>query len=102
MAATIFEKNGTVLTVKPEGRLDAATSPILQKDLLQHLDGVREIVMDFTKVEYISSAGLRMLMVFEQKMEDTGGSLHLIHVNENIIEILELVGYTDLLTVERE
>ena len=102
MAATIFEKNGTVLTVKPEGRLDAATSPILQKDLLQHLDGVREIVMDFTKVEYISSAGLRMLMVLEQKMEDTGGSLHLIHVNENIIEILELVGYTDLLTVERE
>ena len=43
-----------------------------------------------------------MLMVFEQKMEDSGGNLRLIHVNENIIEILELVGYTDLLMVEQE
>ena len=102
MAATIFEKNGTVLTVKPEGRLDAATSPTLQEDVLQRLDGVREIVMDFSKVEYISSAGLRMLAVFEREMEDSGGSLRLIHVNKNIIEIFELVGYMDLLTVERE
>ena len=102
MAATIFEKNGTVLTVKPEGRLDAATSPTLQEDVLQRLDGVREIVMDFTKVEYISSAGLRMLMVFEQKMEDTGGSLHLIHVDKTIFEVLELVGFTELMKVERE
>ena len=102
MAATIFEKNGTVLTVKPEGHLDAAASPLLQEDLLQRLDGVREIVMDFTKVDYLSSAALRMLMVFEQKMEETGESLRLIHVDKTIFEVLELVGFTELMKVERE
>ena len=51
MSATVFEMQGNVLTVKPEGRLDTATSPILENELKKHLDGVHEIIMDFSNVE---------------------------------------------------
>ena len=102
MSATTFEKNNGILTVKPVGRLDTATSPALEQELRPHLNGVREIVMDFAGVEYISSGGLRMLLTLEQQMEEKGGGLRLIHVNDNIIEIFELVGFMQVIKVERE
>ncbi|MBQ6374074.1 MAG: STAS domain-containing protein [Clostridia bacterium] len=102
MSATVYEKNGSTLTVKPEGRLDTATSPVLERELQERLDGVQEIIMDFEKVEYISSGGLRVLLTVEQTMEARDGSLRLIHVNENIIEIFDLVGFMDVVTVERD
>ena len=102
MAATIFEKNGSTLTVKPSGRLDTATSPVLDSELRQNLDGVREMIMDFSDVEYISSGGLRVLLGMEQLMESRGGSLTLIHVNEHILEIFDLVGFMSLVTVVKD
>ena len=99
MSATGFEKNGSVLTVRPEGRLDTAASPVLERELQQRLDGVTEVVMDFAKVEYISSGGLRVLLAAEQLLEEKGGGLRVIHVNENILEIFELVGFMDVVTV---
>ena len=102
MANTIYEKNGTTLTVKPEGRLDTATSPALQKELQQYMDGVRDILMDFEKVEYISSGGLRLLLATQQQMEDRGGSMRLIHVNALVLDIFDLVGFMDVVTVELE
>ena len=101
MSATIFDKNGSLLTVKPDGRLDTATSPVLEKELQPYLDGIQNVVMDFEKVDYISSGGLRVLLAIEQQMEDRGGGLRLIHVNENIIEIFELVGFMDVVTVDQ-
>ena len=101
MSGTVFEKNGSLLTVKPEGRLDTAASLTLNEELEAQLDGVTEIIMDFEKVEYISSSGLRVLLTAEQKMEDCGGKMKLIHVNEYIIAIFDLVGFMDVITVER-
>ena len=102
MSATVFEKKGTLLTVKPEVRLDTTTSPVLESELRQYLDGVQEVIMDFTGVEYISSGGLRVLLATEQLLENRGGSMKLIHVNEHIIEIFELVGFMDVVNVERD
>ena len=102
MSSTVFEKEGTTLTVKPEGRLDTATSPVLEAELRQQMDGVQEIIMDFAAVEYISSGGLRVLLATEQQMESRGGSLKLIHVNEHILKIFELVGFMDVVTVVQD
>lgn len=102
MSATTFVKEGSVLTVKPEGRLDTATSPVLEKELHQHLDGILDIVIDFEKVEYISSGGLRVLLAIEQTMEDRDGNMRLIHVNQYIMEIFDLVGFMDVVNVEQD
>ena len=102
MSSTVFEKEGTTLTVKPDGRLDTATSPVLEAELRQQMDGVQEIIMDFATVEYISSGGLRVLLATEQQMESRGGSLKLIHVNEHILKIFELVGFMDVVTVVQD
>ena len=99
MSHTIIEQNGSVLTVKPEGRVDTETSPILEKEIQPYLDGVTEVIMDFERVEYISSGGLRLLLATEQKLEEHDGSLKLIHANEYIIEILEMMGFMDVIDV---
>ena len=100
MSTTIFEKQGTNLTVKPQGRLDTATSPVLEKEMLQYLDGVLNVTMDFADVEYISSGGLRVLLSTDQILEDRGGNLRIIHVNEHILEVFQLVGFMEIVDVE--
>ena len=99
MSATVFDKRGSVLTAIPDGRLDTATSPVFEKELLPYLDDVREVVMDFSNVEYVSSGGLRVLLATQQRMEKTGGVLKLIHVNEHVLAIFDLVGFMDVVTV---
>ena len=102
MSTTIFEKQGKSLTVKPAGRLDATASPVLDKELQPYLNDVLDITMDFVNVEYISSAGMRVLLATEQRMEECDGNLRLIHVNENILEVFELVGFMDIVNVEED
>ncbi len=102
MADTIFEIEGSTLTVKPEGRLDSVTSPLLDGELKKHLDGVRDVVMDFTDVNYISSGGLRVLLTTAQLLQGRGGSIKVIHVNEYIYDVFELVGLTDVVAVEKD
>ena len=101
MTNTIFEKNGSILTVKPEGRLDTATSPELEKEITPYLEEAQNVVMDFERVEYLSSGGLRLLLAIEQKMTDKGGGLKLIHVNQYIFEVLEMMGMTKEMTIEK-
>ena len=100
MSTTIFEKQDTVLTVKPHGRLDTATSPVLEKEMQQYLDGILNVTMDFSDVEYISSGGLRVLLSTDQILEDRGGNLRVIHVNEHILEVFRLVGVMEIVDVE--
>ena len=102
MSTTIFEKKDNLLTVKPVGRLDTATSPVLEKELEPYMEGVQDVLMDFAEVEYISSGGLRVLLAVEQLLENRGGKLRLIHVNSNIMEIFDLVGFMDVVTVEQD
>ena len=81
-----------------EGRLDTVTSPELEKELRQTIEGVNELTLDFEKLEYISSAGLRGLLS-AQKIMSRKGSLKLVHVGETIMEILEVTGFSDILTI---
>ncbi len=95
-----FKKEGTTLTVTPEGRLDTATSPELEKRMAPEMEGMTEIIIDFEKVEYVSSGGLRVLLATEQEMEEREGKMKVIHVNSHIMEIFELTGFLDIITVE--
>ena len=102
MSDTIFEKQGSTLIVKPRGRLDLVSSPTLEKDLKEHMDGVQEIIMDFTDVEYLSSGGLRVLLTTEQQLEKNGGNMTVIHANDYILEVFELVGFMDVIKVIKD
>ena len=82
-----------------EGRLDTVTAPDLEKELKGSLDGIQDLVMDFEKLEYISSAGLRVLLS-AQKVMTKQGKMVIIHVNESIMEIFEVTGFTDILKIE--
>ena len=95
-----FEKNGTVLTAMPEGRLDSVDSPEFGKRLEQELDGITEVIIDLEKVDYVSSGGLRVLLKTQQEMETRGGTVKAIHVSAPIMMVFELVGFLELLTVE--
>lgn len=87
------------LYVAVEGRLDTITSPDLEKEINESIEGVKELTIDFDKVEYISSSGLRVLLA-EQKVMNKQGSMKLINVNDTIMEIFEVTGFTDILTIE--
>jgi anti-sigma B factor antagonist len=93
------ESNATSLTVILEGRLDTTTAPDLEKELKDSLDDVTELIMDFEKLEYISSAGLRVLLS-AQKIMSRQGEMKLIHVSDTIMEIFEVTGFADILTIE--
>ena len=82
-----------------EGRLDTVTAPELEKELRESLEGVRELTLDFSKLEYISSAGLRVLLA-AQKLMNQQGSLKVTNVNETIMEIFEVTGFSDILTIQ--
>ncbi|MBR0381322.1 MAG: STAS domain-containing protein [Eubacterium sp.] len=91
--------NDDKLTVALEGRLDTMTAPDLEKDLKDSLDGVKELIMDFEKLDYISSAGLRVLLS-AQKIMSKQGEMKVVKVNETIMEIFEVTGFSDILTLE--
>ena len=91
--------NATELNVKLTGRLDTTTSPELEKELKASLDGITTLVIDMTGLEYISSAGLRVLLSAQKSM-NRQGEMKIKHVNETIMEIFEVTGFTDILTIE--
>ena len=95
----IKETNGTALSLALEGRLDTTTAPQLEAELKSSLDGVTELNLDFTKLEYLSSAGLRVLLA-AQKVMNRQGAVVLHHVNETIHEVFEVTGFIDILTIE--
>ena len=92
-------QNGNELTIALGGRLDTTTSPDLEAALKESLGGVTALTLDFSKLEYISSAGLRVLLS-TQKTMNKQGSMKLTHVGEVIQEIFEVTGFTDILTIE--
>ena len=91
-------KNG-MLTIALDGKMDITTAPDLEKEV-SNLDGVKELIMDFEKLRYISSAGLRVLLLAHKKMIKQGGTMKVIHVNENVMEVMTAMGFADILTVE--
>ena len=91
--------NASELTVVLSGRLDTTTAPDLEKELKESLDGVTALTIDMTALEYISSAGLRVLLS-TQKIMNRQGKMRVTHVNETIQEIFEVTGFSDILTIE--
>ncbi len=92
-------KNGSALTIALSGRLDTMTAPNLEAELGDALEGVEELMFDLEKLEYISSAGLRVLLS-AQKTMNRQGSMKVLHPNEIIREIFEVTGFSDILTIE--
>lgn len=90
---------GTKAVYTLEGRLDTLTAPELEKELQAGLDGVTELTLDLEKLAYISSAGLRILLATHKQMARQG-ALKLVHVQSTVMEIFEVTGFADILTIE--
>ena len=93
------EQKGNALTLALEGRLDTVTSPELEKELKASLDGADTLTLDFAKLDYISSAGLRVLLSAHKQMSAKGG-MKVVNVNEIVKEVLDVTGFSDILTIE--
>ena len=87
------------LTLALEGRLDTTTAPQLETHVKSSLGGVTELVLEFEKLEYLSSAGLRVILA-AQKTMNKQGKMVIRHVNETILEVFEITGFIDILTIE--
>ena len=93
------EKDGSKLTVALEGRLDTTTAPELDNDLKESFTGTDELVFDFAALDYISSAGLRVLLA-AQKVMNHQGKMVIRNVKPEIMEIFDVTGFVDILTIE--
>ena len=91
--------NGDVLTVALTGRLDTTTAPELEKELKASLDSVNALTLDFSGLDYISSAGLRVLLSAHKAMAKKGG-MKVTNVNEIVSEVFDVTGFADILTIE--
>ena len=92
-------QNGGSLTIALQGRLDTTTAPELEKELLSSLDDATELTLDFSELDYISSAGLRVLLSAHKAMSGKGG-MKVTQANEIVKEVFEVTGFADILTVE--
>ena len=86
-------------TLALSGRLDTLTAPELESQLRALLPETTTLLLDFSALEYISSAGLRVLLVAQKEMNKKGGTMTLLHVNATVMEVLEMTGFTDILTI---
>lgn len=91
--------NGTDLTIAIEGRLDTTTAPQLEQELNASLEGVNTLTLDFSDLNYISSAGLRVLLSAHKTMSKKGG-MKVTHVNEMVSDVFDVTGFADILNIE--
>lgn len=92
------QKDGKKVTVFAQGRIDTNTAPEFLEYLKEAMAGAEELVIDLEGVDYVSSAGLRVIL-FAQKTMNSQGSMSVAHVNSDIMETFELTGFTDILTI---
>ena len=90
--------NGNEITLNVSGRLDTTTAPALETAVSENIGVCEQLVLDFAGLEYISSAGLRVILKAQKAMSAKGG-MKLLHVNETIMEIFEITGFSDILTI---
>ena len=91
--------NGKTLTMQIVGRLETTTAPELEEAIDTSLSGVTELILDMAELEYVSSAGLRVILK-AQKLMNAQGSMKVVHVNETIMEVFDITGFVDILTIE--
>lgn len=92
-------QNETTLILDLEGRLDTTTAPQLEAELKASINNITELIMDFSALEYLSSAGLRVILA-AQKVMNKQGRMTIRNVNETIMEVFEITGFVDILTIK--
>lgn len=91
--------NGTQLQIDVIGRLDTTTAPQLEAEIKESLNGITDFVLDFKKLDYVSSAGLRVLLAAHKTMMNQG-KMTVKNVNDDIKEVFEITGFSDVLNIE--
>ena len=94
-----IKKNAENTTIEIVGRLDTTTAPSLEKTINEDIEETKNLVLDFEGLEYISSAGLRVLLGAQKKMQQVG-SMKVVNVKEIVMEVFEITGFADILTIE--
>ncbi len=94
------KQDGSNLTVFVSGRIDTVTAPEFEQYLKESLDGIQSLTIDFKDVNYVSSAGLRVLLSYHKKMMKEGG-MKLVHVNEAVNDVFEVTGFDEILDYEK-
>ncbi len=94
------DKNDSAPKLTLSGRLDTTTAPELEKVIATQTDGVTELEIDMEKLEYISSAGLRVLLATNKQMNAAGGNLTVSHVCDDVMEVFDMTGFTHLLNIK--
>ena len=92
------QENGT-LNLTVEGRLDTTTAPQFQDELLSGISGSKEICLDFEKLVYVSSAGLRVLLMGQKAATASSATMTIRNVSEDVMEVFEMTGFADILTI---
>lgn len=92
------DENG-VKNISIEGSIDTLTAPDFEKQVLNALDGVKKLILDFSNVQYVSSAGLRSILLLNEKMEETG-EMTIKNINEEVREVFEMTGFDELINLE--
>ena len=98
MLITNTEKNGENLNIVLKGRLDTVTAPQLEETVKNEVEGIKNLTFDLKELEYISSAGLRVLLA-SQKIMNKQGEMEVINVPEVVMEVFEVTGFSDILTI---
>ena len=93
------KRNAQEVVVELEGRLDTTTAPMLDKVIQENTEGVTALIFDLTGLEYISSAGLRVILTAQKKMQKLG-KMKVRNVREEIMDVFEMTGFADILTIE--
>ena len=94
-----IKKNAAETVIEVAGRLDTTTAPVLDKTINEDIEGTKNLVLDIKNLEYISSAGLRVLLGAQKKMLKIG-SMKVINVCEEVMEVFEMTGFADILVIE--
>ncbi len=94
-----IKRNAAVTVIEAAGRLDTTTAPVLEKTISEDIEGTKDLALDLQGIEYISSAGLRVLLSAQKKMQQIG-SMKVKNVCEEVMEIFEMTGFADILVIE--
>lgn len=94
-----MKRNAEETTIEIAGRLDTTTAPVLDKAINEDMDGTKDLILDLKGLEYISSAGLRVLLSAQKKMQKIG-SMKVVNVCETVMEVFEMTGFADILVIE--
>ena len=95
-----FNKQDSTLTVAISGNIDTVTAPELDAKIQENLSGIKDLILDFAAVDYISSAGLRVILMANQQLEDADGTMTIKNANDDVRDVFEMTGFDSLLNLD--